>query len=40
VTRRGGLATSAGGEATAERENGGDDASWVDTVDSAATKGQ
>jgi hypothetical protein len=30
VTQRGGVATSARGEATPEREKGGDDASWTD----------
>jgi hypothetical protein len=30
VTRRGGVATSAGGETTSGRGKGGDDASWSD----------
>jgi hypothetical protein len=30
VIRRGGVATSAGGEATPGREKGGDDTSWAD----------
>jgi hypothetical protein len=30
VTRRGGVTTSTGGEATLETGTGGDDASWAD----------
>jgi hypothetical protein len=29
VTQRGGVATSAGGEATPERRKGGDDVNWA-----------